>query len=181
MNQSNINASKFRVEAVPTENNPGIYSLNKITGQSKEFIGYATPLAILGKTPDYESNKLDAEHILLQKTIDKNGQKSLIYLIPIETENNALIGGVIFQKTRTEESEQVIFKGSVGIKRFLELKAKQISLDDAATVPFTPIEDVKPIQADTEIAIMFDHYAKPKPAKISLLSKILTTQHDLTK
>lgn len=179
MNQSNTN--KFRIEAVPTENNPGIYSLNKIAGQSKEFIGYATPLAILGKTPAYESNKLQADHILLQKTIDKNGQKSLTYLIPVETEKDVLVGGIIFQKTRTQDSEQVTFKGSVGMKRFMELKANQIPLDKAPTTPFTPAEEVQPIQADTDIAIMFDHYAKPKPAQISLLSKILTMQHDFTK
>lgn len=174
MKQTENQEPKRRVDAVPTEGNPGIYSLIKVSGKSKEFIGYATPLSLLGSVPVYEKDKLQAEHILLQKIQNKNGDKSLLYMLPVETADNRLIGGILFQKTKTEQGEEVKFKGSVGLNRFMELQKLQIPLDEAPKVPFESIENVKRIEPDTELAILFDHYVKPKHQMNPAIQRIIT-------
>ncbi len=133
------------------------------TGQRP--IGYAKASAVLGEveTPAYSEDFAQVEHCLLQKTITADGNKSLLYMLPIQDENNQLLGGYLFQKTKVGETETVKFKGSVSPSRFNELKEHQIPEKEWGMIPF--VEKYIPIVPDTKLPLISHHYGKPKPAE----------------
>ncbi len=152
---------KYMITVSPCDENLGFFSLIKVSAGKKEQIGYTTAAELFGRTPEYEKDMDKAEHILLQKKKNRAGDKSLIYMLPIESAQDKLIGGFLFQKTLSGNAEEIKFMGTVGPTRFNELKQRRISLDESPTVPFEPEEKAEPITPDTEVAVLFHHYAKP--------------------
>ncbi len=147
--------------------NPKRVLLTKHNREGQYPIGYADVSAINGgKTPLYDNDMIHTQHHLLQKTIDKNGNKSLLYMLPIQNENNQLLGAYLFQKTKVGENEVIEFKGSVSPQRYDELKKKQIPEQKKAMAPFK--EKYHPIVADTTLPLLFDHYGAPsqEPSKM---------------
>ena len=170
----------YIITVSPCDESLGFFSLIKVSAGKKEQIGYTTAAELFGKTPEYEKDMDKAEHILLQKKKNRSGDKSLIYMLPIESAQDELIGGFLFQKTLSGETEEIKFVGTVGLTRFSELKQRQISLDESPTVPFEPAEKAEPIAPDTEVAVLFHHYTKPihQPAVVArhIIAEHIATQ-----
>lgn len=137
--------------------------LVKQTSDGPRIIGTTTKKMIeTENAPIYDDNMQKTEHILLQKTVDREGNRSLVYMLPLESDKNQLVGGFLFCRKRIANTCQTQFLGSVSVSRFNELKKNAIPLDLSPEYPFLPEHTVQPILPDTRIPLVFDHYRKQK-------------------
>ncbi len=152
---------------------PARVLLTKYNREGQLPIGYAKISSMHDnpETPAYDGDLVNTEHCLLQKTVTKDGNKSLLYMLPIQDKNNNLLGGYLFQKTKIGDGERVEFKGSVSPARYEELKRRQIPQDQWGMTPF--VEAYIPIVPDTTLALDFDHYGKNTPNQSTILKALI--------
>ena len=142
-----------------TQNPNCPYLLVKQTPNGPYVVGTTSKYIIENRQePAYDDNMQRTEHVLLQKTVDEQGYRSLIYMLPIESDKNQLLGGFLFCRKRVDNECQTTFLGSVSATRFHDLKQQAIPLDLSPQYPFIPEQDVKQILPDTRIPLAFDHY-----------------------
>ncbi len=146
--------------------------LTRYDSYGQRPIGYAKISVVLGEkeTPQYSEDFNMVEHCLLQKTYTFEGNKSLLYMLPIHDKNDNLVGGYLFQKTKVDNGETIEFKGSVSAKRFVDLKKRQIPEEQWGTTPFH--DKFIPIMPDTTFPLICDHYGAPKAKQSSILLTI---------
>lgn len=100
---------------------------------------------------------IPVHQFLVQKLMTSKGDRSLIYMLPLQDKNNQIVGADLFEKKRTPQKEEsTSFIGSISEKRYQELLQHHIPLETAHKHPYAD-ENIR-LVPDVSFALNGHHY-----------------------
>lgn len=115
-----------------------------------EIIGHITlkDLALLKERQKIKKEYPEGKHIqqhLIQKIRNKQGDRSLIYMLPLQDEKGHITAAELYEKKRTaSHTESTLFMGCVGQETYQAFLKKEIPLESAHEHPYIQEDRIQP-------------------------------------
>lgn len=104
---------------------------------------------------------LPVQEILIQKIKTKTGDRSLIYMLPLQETDETIIGADLFEKKRTlDHQDSLLFIGCISLKRYQEFLKNKIPKETAHTYPYA--DESEKIKPDVTFPLQAHHYKMEK-------------------